>query len=130
MMFNACHQEIVYLHRFFEDWFAGRLEPTERALARLSEVLAPGFALIGPDGASRAREEVIASVRSAHANRPGPETALSIRIEHPTSHSETEGHDLPDFSRGRQSSALFSIQGWDAVLSGVATPPRNLVAPG
>ncbi|MEM7309582.1 MAG: DUF4440 domain-containing protein [Planctomycetota bacterium] len=58
--------EIVDLHRFFHDWFAGRLDDTDQAYARFADALAPAFRLTSPRGDTAEREALLAGLRRAH----------------------------------------------------------------
>jgi len=104
--------EILELHAFFEGWLTGALPQTERAFARVEEVLAEGFVLIGPDGRRAGRERILRELRSAHGSRP----FLHIRIENPVLHHEAgelllAGYDevqqRAGSSKTRRSSAVF-----------------------
>lgn len=64
-----CEDEVVELHRFFQDWYRGTIDAGGEAFARMSDVLAEGFHLIGPDGALVGRGEILAAVRGAHGSR-------------------------------------------------------------
>ncbi len=76
-MEQACEREIKELHRFFADWFGGRLPHAQGAFERLSAALAPGFMLVTPDGRRTAREALLAGLWQAH----GAQADLSIAVE-------------------------------------------------
>lgn len=66
---KRCYSEVVELHRFFQDWFNGKLPVTDENFARCTAVLGPDFALIGPDGASTLRQPLINGLKQAHNSR-------------------------------------------------------------
>jgi hypothetical protein len=78
-----CRTEIDELHAFFEQWFNGDLEPSEATLARFTDVMAPGFHIVSPDGAMRDRAAIIRLVREGHGSGlvDGKRT-VRIWIEH------------------------------------------------
>jgi len=76
-MEQACETEIRELHRFFEDWFGGRLPREEEAFARLRAALAAGFMIVTPDGRRTEREALLAGLERAH----GSQAELSIAVE-------------------------------------------------
>jgi len=76
-MERACESEIRELHRFFEDWFAGRLPRTPEAFERLRAALAPGFMLVTPDGRRTERDALLAGLEQAH----GTQSDFRIAIE-------------------------------------------------
>jgi hypothetical protein len=63
-------QEIVELHRFFEDWFRGELPSTEGVFSRFSTVTGADFVIITPTGQLIERAELIPNLRAAHGSRP------------------------------------------------------------
>jgi hypothetical protein len=80
---QRCEREIVELHAFFERWFNGGIERSEASLARFTDVLAPGFHIVSPDGAVRDRATIIGLVRDGYGS--GVEDGQSttrIWIEH------------------------------------------------
>ena len=65
---DVCQAEIVRLHRFFVDWYHGRLPPTDEAWTVLTDALAPAFELIAPSGHVLAREPLLSALRGRHAS--------------------------------------------------------------
>lgn len=118
-----CEKEIHDLHQFFEDWFNGVLAPSEENLARVADVLAPGFVLIGPDGRATYREPLIRRLRRAHGSwrEPGSDSPGTRRIriegfqtrliEGPTAIAVyEEWHENGDEHKGRISTAFFRLE--------------------
>lgn len=64
------HREIVELHQFFEDWFAGRLSKTDDAYTRFTQVIGEGFTIIAPEGTISKRDKLLDNLFSAHKQRP------------------------------------------------------------
>lgn len=63
--------EIIQLHRFFQDWFNGEIPRSTGSFCRLTEVLAPGFIIISPDAGILNRATLLNSLDSAHNTRQG-----------------------------------------------------------
>src|SRR5690606_33415559 len=60
--------EVEALHRFFEAWMGSGAQD-ETAFERCRAALAPGFVMVGPDGALHGRDAVLQRVRTAqHAH--------------------------------------------------------------
>ena len=87
-MSRSCREEVLALHKFFEDWFAGRAADDDAAFARCADALAPGFRLVNPDGELTERDDLLTRIRGAHAQYH--DTYFHIRIE------EIEQRDLAD----------------------------------
>jgi hypothetical protein len=109
----AFASEIVELHRFFEGWMSGALDPAGDPVRRLEEALAPGFHRIGPDACCQGRDEVIGWIREAHA-ASGPDFRIEIR--NPVLRFESDDFLLATYEEwqqggkgpdGRLSSVLF-----------------------
>lgn len=78
---QACALEVEALHRFFEEWFTGRLENTEEEFSRLEGALAPGFEIVTPGGATLDRASLIKSLRAAHGKEvASPDSKTPFRI--------------------------------------------------
>lgn len=75
---RACEREIVELHQFFEDWFTGSIEASDQSYGRFGEVLAEGFAIIGPGGVESGKEAILGGVRAAHGSRDAADFAIWI----------------------------------------------------
>jgi len=114
-MKHQCETEIVELHRFFEDWFMGRLDDSDETFERFAGVMAEGVTMITPDGSVTGRAELLRSLRSAHGafNKNG---SISIRVTNiqPRQASDDnllltyeEWQDTGQGERGRVSSVLF-----------------------
>lgn len=58
--------EVVALHAFFEDWFAGRLPDSDAAFARFADGLDPDFEIVTPRGEALARRALLEALRAAH----------------------------------------------------------------
>lgn len=63
---EACREEILELHRFFQDWVLGVLPNDDEAFARLTGVLTNGFAIVSPDGRIDRREALVEGIRARH----------------------------------------------------------------
>ncbi len=112
-----CRQEVLELHRFFEDWFRADMAGGEEALKRFSEVLDPAFEIIFPDGRRMGRAAIVEQIRGAYGSRPRKELPFHIRIDHLRARPLAEGVELVTYEEwmrieghwdGRLSSALFA----------------------
>jgi len=107
--------EVEALHRFFEAWMgSGALDET--AFERCRAALAPGFVMVGPDGALHGRDAVLQRVRTAQhahldADRPFRlwiEEAAVLYVEAPLCLvTYQEWQSIRGVVRGRRSSALL-----------------------
>lgn len=68
-MKEQCRQEILDLHQFFEEWFAGRLPNTDAAFARATVALGDAFVLVGPNGRLTDRHTLMNGLRGEHNGR-------------------------------------------------------------
>jgi hypothetical protein len=62
--------EIRGLHSFFEAWYRGDLPNTQEAFSRVTDVIAPEFALITAGGFEVARAQLLEMLRAEHGARP------------------------------------------------------------
>ncbi len=118
--------EINELHRFFEKWFNGDLPDNDESFSRFSEVMAPDFVIVSPNGRLTDRQSLIAALRSAYGKWQDQAEPGKIWIEHyQLMHTERamalvsyeEWQEVGGESRGRLSSALFRVR--DGTPNGV-----------
>ena len=114
-MKGRCEKEVIELHRFFEDWFMGRLDDSEQEFSRFENVMAEDFTMIPPEGAVTQRADLLAALRKAHGAHVG-EGSISIRVVNIQPRQLSDDHWLVTYEewqtegrveRGRISSALF-----------------------
>jgi len=67
---QSWEEEIRGLHSFFRAWYRGEVPNSDDVFARVSDYLAPEFALITSSGFVANREQVLGMLRSEHAARP------------------------------------------------------------
>jgi len=115
-MLQACRKEIVELHRFFEDWFVGRLDDDDGAYARFEAVMGEGFEIVSPDGRRTERAALVDRLRRAHGFQRGAEAIFEIRVKEVRPRSIGPGLYLVSYEewhksgagdRGRISTALL-----------------------
>ena len=115
-MLERCRREVIELHRFFEEWFNGDLEPTAEAFGRFSEVMAPRFELIQPSGERRDLDSLLNSLQAGHGKHRRDDSRMRIQIRdvrcQPLSGglarvTYEEWQEIGGESRGRISTALF-----------------------
>ena len=66
---QKCEKEVIELHQFFQDWFNGELQPTDKDYARFVNVLSEDFIIIDPNGNVTQREPLLVGLRNAHNSR-------------------------------------------------------------
>ena len=76
-MQNIYEKEIYELHSFFESWYRGEIQNTDKEFSRLEGVLAPEFTLITPDGHVVERDQLLALMRAEYATKPD----IKIQVE-------------------------------------------------
>ena len=110
-----CRREVIELHRFFQDWMRGDLEPDEESFARFESVCAEGFVFIAPGGQLLDRPEIVDGVRGSHG-RWRDDQGARIWIEDVRLHRNLgelavvtyeEWQEVRGEVRGRLSSVLF-----------------------
>lgn len=70
MLEAYCHQEVIELHQFFQDWFNGRLKPSDAIFERVTAVLDEQFHLISPDGSLADKAPLLERIYQAHGSNP------------------------------------------------------------
>jgi len=58
--------EITQLHQFFQDWFNGKIPPTQVNFSRFTGILDPNFKIIPPSGQIIHRKDLLDSVWKSH----------------------------------------------------------------
>jgi len=115
-MIHRCEDEILELHRFFEQWFRGELDDSPETFARLSDVLSERFQMTTPGGERLERRQLLEGVRRRHGSHRGPGRSYRIRIENIEGRyrdaavalmTYEEWQEVDGRTRGRISSALF-----------------------
>ncbi len=101
--------EIIALHDLFETYFLGETDD----LTRVDAVLAADFSMVGPDGTSSIRAEVMAAITAGH----GHSSSLTINtLDHQLVASDPamliaeyiEEHVLSDRTNRRRSTVVFT----------------------
>lgn len=128
MMTERCSREIVELHRFFEEWFNGRLPDDDASFSRLTAALADDFLMITPEARPVRRAELVKQLRSMNGYYQQDDKPSAIWIKdiegEPLSDSlclmryrEWQGNSDRSDGKGRLSSAIFKR--WDEAPNGV-----------
>jgi hypothetical protein len=120
---ERCQQEVADLHRFLEDWYNGVLEPTEKSLARFADALTSNFILIGTNGRTTSRQDLVGALLKLHGAWGKPESneagTGSIQIKNFRPRlvegavaivTYEEWRKVGGTSRGRQSTAIFRLE--------------------
>lgn len=109
---ERCRREIEELHAFFEAWFAREACGDAPSLDRVQRALAPGFALVTPEGRLVERGPLLEGLELARATRPGLRLwtrAWDVRHAWPggTLATYEEWQEERGRRRGRLSTAVF-----------------------
>ena len=110
-MEKRCRDEVLELHRFFQDWFNAVLEPD--GFSRFADVMADGFVIVTPEGRLRDLGELSDGLRRAHGAWKGEgriwiEDVRLHRVEGDVAVvTYEEWQDVRGEIKGRLSTALF-----------------------
>lgn len=97
----ACEQEVVDLHRFFEQWMTGRLDDTDAAFAAFRDAMADDFVIVSPDGQATASDPLVEALRATHGRYPPG--GFEIRIENCRARGIADGVMLVTYEEWQQS---------------------------
>ncbi len=78
---EACAHEIVSLHDFFAHWFSGGFSDRARAFERFTDVMAPGFVIVSPQGVATPRARLIEGLSGAYGAWAEDRPRSSIAVE-------------------------------------------------
>ncbi len=111
-MLDPIVHEIVRLHRFFEEWFTGRLPAHPEMFIACSANLAPDFLMITPDGRAIRRDDLLPALYRRHGSQP--DFSIEIKNARVQRHlgpfvlaTYEEWQTIGQETRGRLSSVLF-----------------------
>jgi hypothetical protein len=118
---DALSREILEVHAFFVEWFAGRCADDEAVLEeRLLSHFADDFLYVLPGGARLSRGELAAGLRRAHGSNPDFRISVrNVTVRHTDRRSAVAFYEewqraakssLPA-DNGRLSTALFVVDG-------------------
>ncbi len=68
-MEKQCEQEVIGLHKFFEQWFKSEIENNDETYARFENVMSEEFTLIMPTGKVTTREDLLVQIRDGYGSR-------------------------------------------------------------
>lgn len=71
-----CFTEVARLHRFFQDWFQGKLPESDFAVCEDS--LGPGFTIVTPGGELSTREDILEAIRRHRGGEPAEFTIETV----------------------------------------------------
>lgn len=107
-------REITEVHRFFQEWFRGTLDPG--AFTRFDEALGEGFVIVTPGGQVLERTQILEAVRGRH----GADPEAGIEVRNIVLRVETSGtavftyeewqRETEDRMRGRVSTVVFGVE--------------------
>ncbi|MEX2500325.1 MAG: hypothetical protein WD397_15770 [Wenzhouxiangellaceae bacterium] len=109
---DVVEREVRELHRFFQDWYRGKLE--DEAFQRFSGVMGEGFMIILPDARVLPRQTIVDAVRSQKGSDAQAELWIeNVRLVHSeaeflvATYEEWQGRAGND-ARGRLSTVVFT----------------------
>ena len=113
-MEQACIQEIIDLHKFFQDWFDGTSPKTDAVFARFEKTTTPSFVLVSPDGSLAHRTELAPALYAGHATRPtGKIWVTDAHVLHSLGNQVVMAYQEWQTNDGvqtrRQSTAIFGV---------------------
>lgn len=123
---TRCRLEVEDLHRFFQDWFLGRLPDTEDAFARFAGVLADDFEMVPPDASRTSRAPLLRHLRRAHAFQSGQSETFRIRIDNVRSRRIADSVHLVTYEEWQRSGAGEAGRLSTAILRDHAGAPHAL----
>ena len=115
-MNDNINKEIIELHEFFVDWFAARIEYSDKNFARFENVMAKEFEIISPTGIKTVRNDLVNKLKNAHGFRANADKPFLIRIKNINIRQIESNHYLSTYeewqkidgsSKGRLSTAIF-----------------------
>lgn len=115
-------QEVVALHKFFEDWFRGTDDAPD--FSSCDRALGPEFRIIEPDGVTRERAEIIDRLRSAHGKSPAN---LRIVVSDPRTIWAGEGAVLLEYTEQQYRDGRTTRRRSTALLLASPEAPRGVV---
>lgn len=111
-MRTACEREVIALHQFFEDWFLKETHP--QGMTRFSEVMAPEFHIIWPNGMATDLPQLVERLQQSKGCFAGRDFQITITLRDYKALGKDfcllmyeEWHHLDGESTGRLSSAVF-----------------------
>lgn len=122
---EACQREVLGLHQFFEDWFAGRLDAGPSSFARCSSVLAPEFTLINPDGERTDCADLLERLEGAHGH--ASQTYFHIRIADVASRRLADGLWLVTYQEWQETDGFITARWSTAILREAPATENGLV---
>ena len=80
-MEESCKNEVIELHKFFEQWFKAEIENSSEFFARFESVISKEFLLIMPTGKTTTREEIIKQIRNGYGSRKDDEVPYRLWVK-------------------------------------------------
>ncbi|MEM9598117.1 MAG: hypothetical protein AAGD06_27895 [Acidobacteriota bacterium] len=98
---RRCHDEVLALHRFFQDWFNAEIEASEAGQAEFERVLADDFSYISSSGHMLPKSVLFQGI--------WPDNGWWIQDGQPAGRTRVENFD---FRRLGESHALVTFEYW------------------
>jgi hypothetical protein len=115
-MKENCNNEVIDLHRFFEQWFKAEIKNSDEVFSRLENVLNEKFMLIMPTGEYTFRNELLDQLRSGYGSRKENKETYRLWVQNIDCRliennlclvTYEEWAEINDKTNARLSSALF-----------------------
>ena len=121
-MITRVENEIIELHRFFQDWYNKQLSPTDENFARCSDVLHPNFTIIFPSGDQMRRQALLESLRNAH----GSHTNIQIWIKRVQVLHQNEGLVLATYEEWQENNRQVKSRLSTVLFQQAPTTPNGV----
>jgi hypothetical protein len=115
-------REIDRMHEAIEDWFTGAIDD----LAPFADALAPAFHIVSPDGTTRSREEIVASMAGAHGTSADTEPPFVIDIRNVERRDSAGDHHLVTYEEHQRAGGSWEARTSSAWLREEAAAPGGL----
>ena len=80
-MEKQCEQEVIGLHKFFEQWFKGEITNDKETLNRFHNVLAEEFMLIMPTGNFTFKDQIVKQIESGYGSHEKDEISYELWVQ-------------------------------------------------
>ena len=80
-MEKQCEQEVIGLHKFFEQWFKAEVANDKETLNRFHSVLADEFMLIMPTGNFTFKDQIVKQIESGYGSHEKDEISYELWVQ-------------------------------------------------
>ncbi|MHA1307907.1 MAG: DUF4440 domain-containing protein [Candidatus Heimdallarchaeota archaeon] len=80
-MEKQCEQEVIGLHKFFEQWFKAEITNDKETLNRFHDVLADEFMLIMPSGNFTFKDPIVKQIESGYGSHEKDKISYELWVQ-------------------------------------------------